>query len=113
MRRFDRLSVPSEGIGLKLNRFNAALSILVTGVLLTPLLNPAQVAEDIATLDHIARGRLVFGIGLGYRAEEFEAAGAKMSERVPRFEEGLALMKRLGAPKFRAPNTFRVRAYVR
>jgi len=68
---------------------------LVTGVLLTPLLNPVQVAEDIATLDHIARGRLVFGVGLGYRNEEFEAAGSKMSERVPRFEEGLALMKRL------------------
>jgi alkanesulfonate monooxygenase SsuD/methylene tetrahydromethanopterin reductase-like flavin-dependent oxidoreductase (luciferase family) len=70
---------------------------LVTGVLLTPLLNPVQVAEDIATLDHICRGRLIFGIGLGYRAEEFEAAGAAMSERVARFEESLALMKRLWA----------------
>ena len=68
---------------------------LVTGVLLTPLLNPVQVAEDIATLDHICAGRLVLGVGLGYRHEEFEAAGGKMSERVPRFEEGLALMKRL------------------
>ena len=68
---------------------------LVTGVLLTPLLNPVQVAEDVATLDHISGGRLIFGIGLGYRAEEFEAAGATMAERVPRFEEGLALMKRL------------------
>jgi alkanesulfonate monooxygenase SsuD/methylene tetrahydromethanopterin reductase-like flavin-dependent oxidoreductase (luciferase family) len=68
---------------------------LVTGVLLTPLLNPVQVAEDVATLDHICRGQLIFGVGLGYRAEEFEAAGSKMSERVPRFEEGLALIKRL------------------
>jgi len=68
---------------------------LVTGVLLTPLLNPVQVAEDIATLDHICRGHLIFGVGLGYRPEEFEAAGAAMSERVPRFEEGLTLMKRL------------------
>jgi alkanesulfonate monooxygenase SsuD/methylene tetrahydromethanopterin reductase-like flavin-dependent oxidoreductase (luciferase family) len=68
---------------------------LVTGVLLTPLLNPVQVAEDVATLDHICAGRFVLGMGLGYRAEEFEAAGASMSERVARFEEGLALMKRL------------------
>jgi alkanesulfonate monooxygenase SsuD/methylene tetrahydromethanopterin reductase-like flavin-dependent oxidoreductase (luciferase family) len=68
---------------------------LVTGVLLTPLLNPVQVAEDVATLDHICAGRLILGIGLGYRHEEFEAAGGTMSERVPRFEEGLALMKRL------------------
>ena len=68
---------------------------LVTGVLLTPLLNPVQVAEDVATLDHICQGRFVFGLGLGYRPEEFEAAGATMAERVPRFEEGLELMKRL------------------
>lgn len=68
---------------------------LATGVLLTPLLNPVQVAEDIATLDHVAEGRLIFGVGLGYRPEEFEAAGGAMSERVARFEEGLQLMKRL------------------
>lgn len=68
---------------------------LVTGVLLTPLLNPVQVAEDVATLDHICQGRLILGVGLGYRAEEFEAAGIAMSERAPRLEEGLALMKRL------------------
>ena len=68
---------------------------LVTGVLLTPLLNPVHVAEEIATLDHICRDRFIFGVGLGYRAEEFEAAGSTMAERFPRFEEGLALMKRL------------------
>ncbi|MEX2145904.1 MAG: LLM class flavin-dependent oxidoreductase [Candidatus Rokuibacteriota bacterium] len=68
---------------------------LATGVLLTPLLNPVQVAEDIATLDHICEGRLIFGVGLGYRPEEFEAAGGAMGDRVGRFEEGLALMKRL------------------
>lgn len=68
---------------------------LVTGVLLTPLLNPVQVAEDVATLDHICQGRLIFGVGLGYRSEEFEAAGFRMSERAPRFEESLMLMKRL------------------
>lgn len=68
---------------------------LVTGVLLTPLLNPVQVAEEIATLDHVCEGRLILGVGLGYRPEEFEAAGGAMSERVARFEEGLALVKRL------------------
>jgi len=68
---------------------------LATGVLLTPLLNPVQVAEEAATLDHICEGRLILGVGLGYRPEEFEAAGGAMAERVARFEEGLALMKRL------------------
>jgi alkanesulfonate monooxygenase SsuD/methylene tetrahydromethanopterin reductase-like flavin-dependent oxidoreductase (luciferase family) len=68
---------------------------LATGVLLTPLLNPVQAAEDVATLDHIAEGRLILGVGLGYRPEEFEAAGGAMAERAARFEEGLDLMKRL------------------
>jgi len=68
---------------------------LATAVLLTPLLNPVQVAEDLATLDHICEGRLIAGLGLGYRPEELDAAGGAMSERVARFEEGLALMKRL------------------
>lgn len=70
---------------------------LASGVLLTPLLNPVQVAEDVATLDHICEGRFILGVGLGYRPEELEAAGGAMAERVGRFEEGLALMKRLWA----------------
>ena len=44
-----------------------------TGVLLLTLLNPVEVAEQLATLDAIAGGRLVCGVGLGYRVEENEA----------------------------------------
>lgn len=68
---------------------------MVTSVLLTPLLNPVQVAEEVATLDHICEGKFIFGVGLGYRKEEFEAAGFVQQERAPRFEEGLHVMKRL------------------
>ncbi len=68
---------------------------LMTMVLLTPLLNPVAVAEDIATLDHVCDGRLIFGAGMGYRFEECEAAGITMEERAGRFEEGLAVMKKL------------------
>jgi alkanesulfonate monooxygenase SsuD/methylene tetrahydromethanopterin reductase-like flavin-dependent oxidoreductase (luciferase family) len=68
---------------------------LMTMLLLTPLLNPVAVAEEIATLDHICAGRFIFGAGLGYRPEECEAAGIAMAERAARFEEGLHLMKRL------------------
>lgn len=68
---------------------------LVTMLLLTPLLNPIGVAEEIATLDHVCEGRLIFGAGLGYRPEECEAAGIRMEERAARFEEGLRLIERL------------------
>ena len=68
---------------------------LATSVLLLPLLNPVDVAEQVATLDHISEGRFILGLGLGYRPEECEAFGTKMSERGARHTEALALMKRL------------------
>jgi alkanesulfonate monooxygenase SsuD/methylene tetrahydromethanopterin reductase-like flavin-dependent oxidoreductase (luciferase family) len=40
-------------------------------------------------------GRVVFGVGIGYREEEFEAFGLKVADRVPRMLEGLGLIKRL------------------
>jgi alkanesulfonate monooxygenase SsuD/methylene tetrahydromethanopterin reductase-like flavin-dependent oxidoreductase (luciferase family) len=64
-------------------------------VLLLPLLNPVDVAEQVATLDVITEGRFIFGLGLGYREEEYEAFGIAGKERVPRFLESLELIKRL------------------
>ena len=58
-------------------------------VILLPLLNPVDVAEQVATLDVITEGRFVFGVGLGYRDEENEAFGIAPGERVPRLVEGL------------------------
>jgi alkanesulfonate monooxygenase SsuD/methylene tetrahydromethanopterin reductase-like flavin-dependent oxidoreductase (luciferase family) len=64
-------------------------------VLLLPLLNPVDVAEQVATLDVICEGRFIFGAGLGYREEEYEAFGIHGKERVPRFLESLQMIKRL------------------
>ena len=64
-------------------------------VLLLPLLNPVDVAEQVATLDVITEGRFIFGAGLGYRDQEYEAFGIDGKERVPRFLESLELIKRL------------------
>jgi alkanesulfonate monooxygenase SsuD/methylene tetrahydromethanopterin reductase-like flavin-dependent oxidoreductase (luciferase family) len=44
----------------------------------------------------MTEGRLVLGIGLGYRPEEFGYLWVPFGERVPRFEEGLELMKAIG-----------------
>src|ERR1051325_747734 len=68
---------------------------LVLSVLLLPLLNAVQVAEDVASLDVMSEGRCVFGIGLGYREVEFEGFGVSMRDRVPRMLESLELIKRL------------------
>ena len=66
---------------------------LCTGVLLLPLLQPVLLAEELASIDWLSGGRLVIGVGLGYREEEYLAAGVEMKERVSRFNEALQVMK--------------------
>jgi alkanesulfonate monooxygenase SsuD/methylene tetrahydromethanopterin reductase-like flavin-dependent oxidoreductase (luciferase family) len=68
---------------------------LKTSMLLLPLVNPVEAAENIATLDHIARGRLDVGVAIGYREKELEAVGLGRADRVPKLEESLELMKQL------------------
>lgn len=68
-----------------------------TSVLLLPLLNAVDVAENVATLDHLTHGKLTLGVAIGYREEELEVVGLARRDRVPKFEESLGLMKRLWA----------------
>ena len=68
---------------------------LKTSMLLLPLLNPVEVAENVATLDHLTHGRLDVGIAIGYREKELEAVGLSRKDRGPKLEESLALVKRL------------------
>jgi alkanesulfonate monooxygenase SsuD/methylene tetrahydromethanopterin reductase-like flavin-dependent oxidoreductase (luciferase family) len=68
---------------------------LKTSVLLLPILNAVEVAESVATLDHITHGRLDVGVAIGYRELELAVAGLARSDRVPKLEESLALMKQL------------------
>ena len=70
---------------------------LKTSVLLLPMLNPVEVAENIATLDHICHGRLDVGVAIGYREAELEMVDLARVDRVPKLEESLELMKRLWA----------------
>ena len=65
------------------------------GILLLNLHNPVYTAETVATMDIIARGNFVFGVGLGYRDIEYDAFGVPKGERVKRFEEYLILVQRL------------------
>jgi len=67
----------------------------IAGVLLLPLHNPVEVAEQIASLDVIWKGNFIFGVGLGYRDAEFDAFRVPRDRRIRRLEECLALVKRL------------------
>jgi alkanesulfonate monooxygenase SsuD/methylene tetrahydromethanopterin reductase-like flavin-dependent oxidoreductase (luciferase family) len=69
---------------------------LTTGVLLAPLYtNPALLAKQAASLDRLSEGRLVLGLGLGGREDDFIASGLSMHGRGHRLEEQLAMMKRV------------------
>jgi len=68
---------------------------LMTQMILLPLHNPVVVAEEVATLDHLSRGRVTLGVAIGYRETEMEAVGITRADRTGRMEESIELMKRL------------------
>jgi alkanesulfonate monooxygenase SsuD/methylene tetrahydromethanopterin reductase-like flavin-dependent oxidoreductase (luciferase family) len=65
------------------------------GIHLLALHNPVDTAESYASLDIVSRGRLTFGVGLGYRAEEYEAFGAAPENKVRRLQENLRIVEAL------------------
>ncbi|MGI8551213.1 MAG: LLM class F420-dependent oxidoreductase [Dehalococcoidia bacterium] len=68
---------------------------LGTTVLVLPMRQPVLHAKIIATLDHLAGARFIFGVGAGWWKEEFEVLGASFERRGKRFDEQLELMIRL------------------
>ncbi len=64
-----------------------------TALLLAPLLEPIRVAEDAAVVDLVSGGRLILGVGLGWREEEFEGLGVPLRERRQRLEDALAVYR--------------------
>ncbi len=65
------------------------------GLILLSLHKPLDIAEQLATVDVLSGGKVIFGAALGYRDVEFLAFGTTQKERVSRFEENLAAVKRL------------------
>jgi alkanesulfonate monooxygenase SsuD/methylene tetrahydromethanopterin reductase-like flavin-dependent oxidoreductase (luciferase family) len=63
------------------------------GPLPLPLYHPLRLAEDAASLDGVSGGRLELAVGLGADSEGFDGFGIAQKERVPRFEEALALLR--------------------
>ena len=68
---------------------------LITSITLLPLHKPLDLAEQLAALDLISGGNLIFGTGLGYREVEFRAFGTTQSARVQRLEENLEAIRQL------------------
>ena len=65
---------------------------LGTAVIVLPWHNPVLLAEQAATVDLLSGGRLDFGIGKGYRHNEFVGFRIPMEEAEPRFEESIDII---------------------
>ena len=65
---------------------------LGTAVMVLPWHNPVLLAEQAATLDLLSEGRLDFGVGKGYRYNEFTGFAIPLDEADARFEEALAVI---------------------
>jgi probable F420-dependent oxidoreductase len=62
---------------------------LATGIVILPQRNPVVLAKEMASVDVLSGGRLVFGVGVGYLKPEFDAVGAVFAERAHRMDEYL------------------------
>jgi alkanesulfonate monooxygenase SsuD/methylene tetrahydromethanopterin reductase-like flavin-dependent oxidoreductase (luciferase family) len=67
---------------------------LGTAVVVLPWHNPALLAEQAATVDLLSGGRLDFGVGKGYRANEFHGFNVKADEAQELFLESLDVIRR-------------------
>ena len=72
----------------------STLPITVAALLLA-LYEPVKLAEDLAVVDLISRGRVSYVIGIGYRDEEFAMFGVERAGRGYLVEERILLLKRL------------------
>lgn len=70
----------------------STIPITVAAVLLL-MYDPVKLAEDMAVLDHLSRGRVNYIVGLGYRNEEYAMFGVDPSRRGELMEEYLSVLK--------------------
>lgn len=68
---------------------------LGTGICILPQNNPVYAAKEYANVDFLSKGRLDFGVGVGWSWEEFEACGAPFERRGARCDEYLDVIKTL------------------
>ncbi len=68
---------------------------LGTAVCLVPQRNPVYTAKEVATADYLSGGRIEFGVGVGWLAEEFAALQVPWARRGARTREYLEVIRRL------------------
>jgi probable F420-dependent oxidoreductase len=62
---------------------------LGTGIIILPQRNPVVLAKELASVDVVSDGRLIFGLGIGYLKPEFDALGVSFEHKGARAVEYL------------------------
>jgi probable F420-dependent oxidoreductase len=68
---------------------------LGTGIIILPQRNPVVLAKELASVDVLSNGRLIFGLGAGYLKAEFDALGARFDDRGARTDEYIDVLRAL------------------
>jgi probable F420-dependent oxidoreductase len=68
---------------------------LGTGIIILPQRNPLVLAKELASVDVLSNGRLIFGLGAGYLKAEFDALGARFDDRGARTDEYIDVLRAL------------------
>lgn len=68
---------------------------LATGIIILPLRNPVVLAKQLASVDVLSNGRLIFGVGIGNLRFEFDAVGMPFDHKGLRAEEALGVIEAL------------------
>ncbi len=68
---------------------------LGTGIIILPQRNAVELAKELASVDVVSNGRLLFGLGAGYLEPEFRALGAPFEERGAVTDEAIDVLRAL------------------
>jgi alkanesulfonate monooxygenase SsuD/methylene tetrahydromethanopterin reductase-like flavin-dependent oxidoreductase (luciferase family) len=81
--------IVASAIAARTRRLKIGIAVQVL-----PLCHPLRLAEEVATLDHISGGRLIFGVGRSGFPRTYEAYGVPYAESRERFAEVLEVLQR-------------------
>ncbi len=77
---------------------------LGTGIVILPQRNPVVLAKELASVDVLSGGRLIFGVGVGSLKPEFDALGVSFRDKGARTDEYIDAIRALWtqpAPSFK------------